>query len=173
VLRWIVPLSLAALPAIASAAAPLPATAWWEKVTIRMTGDGEAQGCQYQSSRPTGAAADCKVVGANGVSAQAASTKDGYTTITFERRFNPGNAAPSDADLQAGEKLLGRQVMALAITPAGKVSGCKVVDTSGETGLAYGCDEASAEQFASAGTSATDRHGFLTVLVYGHSEHVV
>jgi len=140
-----------------------------------MTGDGEAQGCQYQTSRPAGAGADCKVVGASGAPAQAASTKDGYTTITFERRFNPGSALPVAADLQAGEKLLGRQVLALAISPAGKVNGCKVVDSSGDTGLAYGCDEASAEQFSATGAaaSAMDRHGFLTILVYGHSEHVV
>lgn len=174
-LRWIVPLSLVALPVVANAAAPLPSDAWWEKVTVKMTGDGEAQGCQYQTSRAAAAGADCQVVGASGAAAQASTAKDGYTTITFERRFSPGSAAPNDSAIQEGEKLLGRKVMALAINHAGKVSGCKIVDSSGDTGLAYGCEEASGEQFASAGAaaSAPDRHGFMTVLVYGHSEHVV
>ncbi|HEX6661703.1 MAG TPA: hypothetical protein VF067_07535, partial [Sphingomicrobium sp.] len=112
-LRLIVPLSLIALPAIASAATPLPSNSWWEKVIIRMTGDGEAQGCQYQTNRPAGSGADCKVVGGN-MSAQPASTRDGYTAITFERRFNLGET-PGDSAIQQGEKLLGKKVMALAI----------------------------------------------------------
>jgi hypothetical protein len=178
VLRWIVPLSLLALPVVAHADTPLPADAWWEKVTIKMTGDGEAQGCQYQTNRPASAGADCKVVGASGVAASAstdtAMAKDGYTSITFERRFNLG-AAPGNSAIQEGEKLLGKKVMALAIDKAGKVSGCKVVDLTGDTGLAYGCEEASNEHFAANGAAATapDRQGFMTILVYGHNEHVV
>jgi hypothetical protein len=169
----IVPLSLIALPAIASAATPLPSNAWWEKVTIRMTGGGEAQGCQYQTSRPAADAADCKVVGGS-TSAQPASTSDGYSAITFERRFNPGEA-PGDSSIQQGEKLLGMKVMALAIDGAGKVSGCRVVNATGDTGLSYGCEEASNEKFAANGAAATapDRHGFMTILAYGHNEHVV
>ena len=172
-LRFIVPLSLVALPAVAIAAAPLPADAWWERITIRMTGGGEAQGCQYQTNRPAAAGADCKVVGGN-LSAQPASTSDGYTTLTFERRFNPGEA-PGDSAIQQGEKLLGKKVMALVIDNAGKVSGCRVVDLSGDTGLSYGCEDAATEQFAATGAPATarDRHGFLTILAYGHNEHVV
>lgn len=172
-LRLIVPLSLIAIPAAAYAAAPLPSDSWWEKVTIRMTGDGEAQGCQYQTNRPVASGADCKVVGGS-MSAQPASTVDGYTAITFERRFNPGEA-PGDAAISQGEKLLGKKVMALAIDGAGKVSGCRVVDTSGDTGLSYGCEEASNEKFAASGAVATapDRHGFMTILAYGHNEHVV
>ena len=172
-LRLIVPLSLLALPVAVQAAAPLPSDSWWEKITIKMTGGGEAQGCQYQSSRPAADAADCKVVG-GGMSAQPASTSDGYTSITFERRFNPGEA-PGDSAIQQGEKLLGKKVMALAIDHAGKVSGCTVVDSSGDTGLSYGCEEAATEQFAAtnAAASARDRHGFMTILAYGHNEHVV
>jgi hypothetical protein len=188
VLRWMIPLGLAACPVVAnaasapSAALPLPSNAWWEKVTVKMTGDGEAQNCQYSTSRSGSPQADCKVVGASGLAAQSASSatsssaKDGVTTITFERRFNPGASAPGEAQLQPGEKLLGKEVMALAIDHAGKVSGCRVVDTSGETGLAYGCDEATDETFeaATAAPSATDhRLGFMTILVYGHNEHVV
>ena len=172
-LRLIVSLSLAALPAAAIAAAPLPSDAWWEKITIRMTGAGEAQGCQYQTNRPAASGADCKVIGGS-MSAQPASTSDGYTAITFERRFNPGEA-PGDSAIQQGEKLLGKKVMALVIDNAGKVSGCRVVDLSGDTGLSYGCEDAATEQFAATGAPATarDRHGFLTILAYGHNEHVV
>jgi hypothetical protein len=169
VLRLIVPLSLIALPAIASAAAPLPSDSWWEKVTIRMTGGGEAQGCQYQTNRPASSGADCKVVGGS-MSAQPASTSDGYTAITFERRFNLGEA-PGDSAIQQGEKLLGKKVMALAIDGTGGVSGCRVVDSSGDTGLTYGCEEASSEKFAASGSA--NRHGFMTILAYGHNEHVV
>jgi hypothetical protein len=149
----IVSLSLVALPAAALAAAPLPSDAWWEKIIIRMTGAGEAQGCQYQTNRPAASGADCKVVGGS-MSAQPASTSDGYTAITFERRFNPGEA-PGDSAIQQGEKLLGKKVLALVIDNAGKVS--------------------ATEQFAATGAPATarDRHGFLTILAYGHNEHVV
>ena len=174
-LRLIVPLALVALPAAAIAAAPLPANAWWEKVTVRMTGSGEAQGCQYQSSRARTGGADCTVVGASDLAKQASANDGGAYAITFERRFKLGEAPPGEAVMQTGDKLLGSQVMALAIDSAGKVSGCEVVDTTGETGLTYSCKDASAEQFAASGGPATerDRHGFMTILVYGHSEHVV
>jgi len=184
VLRWIIPLTLAAVPVIANAATPLPNAAWWEKVTIKMSGDGEARACQYTTSRVGKSdGADCKVEKeASAVAAQAASSptesaaKDGTTTtITFERRFTPGTAKPAEADLATGETLLGGEVMALAIDHAGKVSGCRVVDTSGDTGVAYGCDEAAAEKFETAAAAAAGEHrlGFMTILVYGHNEHVV
>jgi len=181
VLRLLIPLTLAAVPVVASAATPLPNAAWWEKVTITMAG-GEAQGCQYTTSRVVKTdGADCKVEG-GGVAAQAASSpsessaKDGSTTmITFERRFTPGTAAPGEDQLGAGEKLLGKEVMALAIDHAGKVSGCRVVDTTGDTGVAYGCDEAKGETFETAAATTAGQHrlGFMTILVYGHNEHVV
>ena len=97
-LRLIVPLALVALPA-AAIAAPLPANAWWEKVTVRMTGSGEAQGCQYQSSRAEAGGADCKVVGASEMAKQA-SANDGDYAITFERRFNLGESPPGEAVMQ-------------------------------------------------------------------------
>ena len=182
-LRLLIPLTLAAVPVIAHASTPLPNAAWWEKVTIKMSGDGEAQACQYTTSRVGKSdGADCKVEKqASSVVAQAASSpsesaKDGTTTtITFERRFTPGTTLPSEASLQTGEKLLGKEVMALAIDHAGKVSGCRVVDTSGDTGVAYGCDEAAAEKFETAAAAAEGGHrlGFMTILVYGHNEHVV
>jgi hypothetical protein len=52
-----------------------------------------------------------------------------------------------------------------------------VVSTSGSVTPQYGCDEAAAERFdASAVTArarAPEREVYMTILVYGHSEHVV
>jgi len=95
--------------------------------------------------------------------------------ITFERRFSPGGAPPAESAMVAGDKLLGRQVMSLAIDGAGKVSGCKVVAASGDTGLTYGCEDVAAEHFATSApaTAAAERQGYMTILVYGHTEHVV
>lgn len=168
--RWIVALSLFALPVAANAAAPLPSAGWWEKVTVRMAGDGETKNCQYSTNLPSGTAPDCQVVGGS-VSVEPASAKDGLTTITFERRFSPGGAPASETVMQKGDTLLGRKVMVLAIDGEGKVSGCREVDRDGDTGLAYGCEEASKEQFEA--TSAIARQGFMTILVYGHEEHMV
>jgi hypothetical protein len=68
-------------------------------------------------------------------------------------------------------------VMALAIDPRGEVMTCKVVSESGSMRPQYGCAEATAERFeASAGSMRTTkppREGYMTVIVYGHSEHVV
>lgn len=173
-LRSIVPLILAAAPAMASSPG-LSVDSWWEKITVTMTRDGKAQACQYESSLASAGAKDCKVVGANGAATdQAASAKGQYATITFERRFSPGGAPPAESAMVAGDKLLGRQVMALAIDRAGKVSGCKVVAASGETGLTYGCEDAATEQFQSSIAAGTQlRQGLMTILVYGHTEQVV
>ena len=170
-LRWIVPLFLAATPAVASSPG-LSVGSWWEKITVTMTGDGKAQGCTYETSLTSAAGKDCKVVGSDGAAVQASSAKGQYATITFERRFGPRPQVDEGA-MQPGDKLLGRQVLALAIDGAGKVSGCEVVAATGETGLSYGCDEASAERFEAAASSAPRREGFMTILVYGHTEHVV
>jgi hypothetical protein len=116
------------------------------------------------------------VVGSEGLGAQNVSaSKSELATITFERRFHPGAAQPEDASLQTGDTLLGRQVMALAIDPVGKVSGCKVVAASGDVTPEYGCAQASTEKFeAKAGQAESPpRQGYMTVLIYGHSEHVV
>ena len=172
-LRSIVPLILAtAAPAFASTPG-LSIDPWWEKITVTMSHDGQAQGCRYETSKASAAAKDCKVVGASAAVA-APSAKDQYATITFERRFSPGGAPPAESAMVAGDKLLGRQVMSLAIDGGGKVSGCKVIAASGETGLSYGCEDVAAEHFTtSAPASASERQGFMTILVYGHTEHVV
>ena len=181
-LRWLIRVTLLSVPVAVSAATPaLSIGDWWEKVTVKMTGDGRSQTCSYETNLPSGGAKDCKVVGAastaaaSGESAPSASSREEYSTITFERRFSTGSAVPAASAMQTGDKLLGRDVMALAIDGAGKVTGCKTVLSFGETGLDYGCSEASAERFEASATSGHEAHrqGFLTVLVYGHSEHVV
>jgi len=172
VLRSFVPLIIAAAPVMASTPG-LSVDNWWEKITVTMNHDGQAQACRYETSAASADAKDCTVVGAS--SAAATSAKDQYATITFERRFSPGGAPPMESAMAAGDKLLGRQVMALAIDGAGKVSGCKVIAESGDTGLTYGCDDVAAERFqtGASATAADQRQGFMTILVYGHTEHVV
>jgi len=176
VLRLIVPMLLisSAIPVAAASVPPptgseaLSTAPWWEKVTVTMAGDGKTQSCKYEASTAAGGKA-CNVDDTDAASAKS-TTKGEITKITFERRFNPGTA-PAQEAMQVGDKLLGKQVMALAIDDGGKVSNCKIVDASGDMTPAYGWEEASAEHFqASASKAATS--GFMTILIYGHSEHV-
>jgi hypothetical protein len=166
----------AALGAAASASAPstlVSNSAWWEKVTVTLDGDGKPEACRYETSLKT-AAEDCDVDSSTAAMATKASASKGEVTrITFERRFNPG-AAPVKADLSTGDTLLGGQVMALAIDPRGTVKDCHVVATSGEMQPQYSCDDATAERFQAsvAGPQKTEE-GYMTILVYGHTEHMV
>ena len=154
-----------------------PTAEWWEKVTVTIAGDGKSNSCRYETSLVPDASKDCDVVGdAKALGAGAPASKDQFTRLTFERRFNPGAMAPQDAALQTGDTLLGRQVLSLAIDGAGKVKGCRVIAKSGEMTPAYSCDDAQSEHFeASAARPGTgDAHeGFMTILVYGHEEHLV
>jgi hypothetical protein len=177
VLRLLVPLILAS-SAIPVAAASIPSSTgssvlstapWWEKVTVTMAGDGKTQSCKYEASTAASGKA-CDVDDTDAASAKP-TTKGEVTKITFERRFNPG-ATPTQEAMQVGDKLLGKQVMALAIDGGGKVSNCKIVDASGDMTPAYGCEEASAEHFEATKAAAQTRQGFMTILIYGHSEHV-
>jgi hypothetical protein len=148
---------------------------WWERVTVTISGDGQPKACQFESSLTPGGAKNCDVVASAGASAKlsGSGSKDQYTRITFERRFSPG-ATPVAADLPTGDTLLGQQVMSLAIGAKGTVEGCKIVAASGDMRPDYGCKEASAEKFqASARTATPVRQGYMTIIVYGHSEHVV
>lgn len=169
-------LTVAALVLAAAAAAPstaLSIAAWWEKITVTVAGDGKPQSCKYESSLRTTGRNNCEVVGsASGAAGGPAEAQ--FTRITFERRFSPGETPPAEARLELGEKLLGQQIMALAIDAAGAVKGCEVVAVSGELTPDYGCDEARAERFeVAAGQSAGGpRQGFLTILVYGHEEEL-
>lgn len=145
---------------------------------MTVSDDGKTQSCRYESSLKPSAGKDCSVTSSESATATRANSsgaKDGFTRITFERRFNPGTKP--DMTLQPGEVLLSGQMMALAIDGAGAVKGCHVVATSGSVTPQYGCSEAEAERFeASAGSAhatAPEREGYLTIIVYGHSEHVV
>lgn len=169
-------LKLAALAlAATSAATPTPAldstASWWEKITVTMSGDGKAQSCRYESS--LNKTDNCDVVGgtpaAKGSSADAG---EQFTKITFERRFSPAGTEMDMSKLHPGDTLLGGQVMALAIDATGAVKGCSVVAASGGMKPDYGCEEATAEKFAASTGANQSRQGFMTILVYGHSEEL-
>jgi hypothetical protein len=148
---------------------------WWEKVTVTLGDDGKPEACRYQTSLKA-AAEECDVASSQAALATKASDNKGEVTqITFERRFDPGQA-PTKPNLQTGDMLLGGEMMALAIDPRGSVKDCRVVAQSGAMRPDYSCDDASAERFqASYGASkdAPEREGYMTILVYGHSEHMV
>ena len=170
-------LKLAALALAAASASAPPAlvstSSWWEKITVTVAGDGKPQSCSYESSGAKGLTSGCEVEGGGEMSATPAGARDEYTRITFERRFIPGDAQPESAELHPGDTLLGGQVMALAIGAGGEVKGCKVVATAGEMKPDYGCAEAAAERFeAKAGAADSTQLGFMTVMVYGHEEHL-
>lgn len=175
--------ALAALALASTAAHTSPAlnstTPWWERVTVTVTDDGQTQSCRYETSASAQGTKDCSVTGSGASMAKASSTsggKDQVTRITFERRFSP-TPTSTLSTLQPGETLLGGQVMALAIDGAGAVKGCKVVATSGSVTPQYGCDEAAAEHFEARAVPThartAEHQGYMTILVYGHSEHVV
>jgi hypothetical protein len=183
VFRAIAALALASATAHPTTAHPTPAlnssAPWWERVTVTVSDDGQTQSCSYETSQRPQNAKACSVVGGEAALAKASSSsgaKDQVTRITFERRFSP-EAKPQLTDLQPGEILLGGQVMALGIDGAGAVKNCRVVATSGAVTPQYGCDEAATERFEASAASphahAPGHQGYLTVLVYGHSEHVV
>lgn len=175
-------LALAALMLAAASptTAPSPALTstvpWWEKFTFTMTQDGIQQACQYATSLPTTGAPGCgddsDDAGSEMTSAKASSSGS-YTKITVERRFTPA-AQPEPVKLQTGDTLLGEQVLALAIDKAGAVKSCAIIGKSGEMKPPYGCEEARTEKFEANARSAPQlRHGFMTVLVYGHEEYPV
>jgi hypothetical protein len=180
VFRTTLALALASATSIATAAtadvsALDSSSPWWERVTVTIAGDGQPQSCRFESSASPDAAKDCQVQSSQAAMAKTSTgSKDSFTRITFERRFNP-SWQPQANEPPAGDMLLGRQVMSLAIGSKGTVQGCRIVDASGEMRPAYGCKEASAEKFqASASTiHAAPRQAYMTILVYGHKEHVV
>ena len=178
--RIITALSLASASALATASTPaaLNSTAsWWERVTVTVTDDGKTQSCRYETSLQPTSATECTASNGSAAKVDASAViKDKVTSITFERRFTPGST-PQVETLKPGETLLGGQVMALAIDDRGAVKNCKIVATSGAVTPEYGCDEATAEKFEASAKSgsptAAHREGYLTIVVYGHSEQVV
>ncbi len=172
--------AIAAL-ALASAsthpAATLTSTSpWWEKVTVLVADDGQTQSCSYESSLRPSSKQECTVEGALASGAKGSAAKSEFTRITFERRFSLGAAKP-DMVLGPGETLLGGRVMSLAIDARGAVKNCEVVATSGSVTPQYSCRDLEAERFeASAGgahAGSAPREGYMSIIVYGHSEHVV
>src|SRR3954447_24122088 len=73
VLRWIAALALATAmaPALGASTSPSLSTgAWWERVTVTLTGDGKAQTCRYETSTAPTGPKQCKVVGTDATGAQ-------------------------------------------------------------------------------------------------------
>jgi hypothetical protein len=185
VLRAIAAVVLASAASLASATVQHPAdnsasaldssAPWWERVTVTIAGDGQPQSCRFESSLGPQTAKDCQVMASQAAVAKSATgVKDQYTRITFERRFSP-SWQPDATKAPAGDMLLGRQVMSLAIGARGTVQGCEIVSASGDMRPEYGCKEASAERFSASAASihSAPRQGYMTILVYGHQEHVV
>jgi len=170
---------LAASAGAAAAALTQPSDAlvstapWWEKLVVTVGAGGEPA-CIYQSSLAPGASQECDVQG--DTLADAAESDGGAataTSITFERRFSPGRS-PELTPVQAGDTLLSKAVIALAIGKDGTVAGCKVVATSGDSAPNYGCKEARAERFKTSAPATSDeglRAATMTILVYAHEEH--
>ena len=149
---------------------------WWEKITVTLAANGKAEACRYETSLKA-SADDCDVASNEAATLTKASENKGEVTlITFERRFTPG-APPAKPNLETGDTLLGGEMMALAIDPKGAVKDCKMVAQSGEMRPQYSCDDATAERFqASYGAGrkdAPEHEGYMTILVYGHTEHMV
>lgn len=147
---------------------------WWERVTVTLDGDGNTEACRYETSI-NGNMQNCDVDSSQAASVKHASASKGeLTRITFERRYTPG-AAPAKPDLKPGDTLLGGQIMALAIDQGGAVKDCRVVAASGAMRPEYSCDDAQAEKFQASvgGAHKAQREGYMTILVYGHSEHMV
>jgi hypothetical protein len=177
VLRAIAALGLLSASAAQSAATLTSSTPWWERVTVTVSDDGKAHSCRYETSLDPSHAEDCTASDSQAATATAApagGAKDQLTSITFERRFTPG-AKPEQTALKPGETFLGGQVMALGIDARGAVNQCRVVATSGAVTPQYSCDDAAAERFdASTGSARpAERAGYLMIVVYAHSEHVV
>ena len=167
--------ALALAPVAPVTDAKLPAAPWWERITVTVDGNGQSQGCLYTSSSGE-RSNDCKVEAADSSTGEhSATARDQVTRITFERRFTPGALTAADAEVETGDTLIGREVMALAIDGRGSVKTCKVVATSGDMSMDYGCAEAQAERFkasARRGEPMAQRQGYMTVMVYAHAEHV-
>lgn len=161
----------AALAAGASPTVLESSVPWWEKITVTVDDKGKQQSCRYQISLVPSAAKACDPALAASVKADGDGRSGVYSKVTYERRFSPGNQLDS-GKLQPGDTLLGRQVMFLTFAADGAIESCKVVAATGEMEFQYNCDEARKEQFKALAFGAPARQAFLTVLAYGHSEHI-
>jgi hypothetical protein len=169
-------LGLVALMLASSASAEAPqslasSSAWWEKVTYTMTGEGVQQSCTYESS--LAGVRNCATSESSSPVRAASGGVGSYTTVTIERRFTPNGQVP-EVPLQAGDTLLGGQVMALAIDEGGSVRSCRVLAASGDIRPSYSCAEARAERFEASARSHSHelRQGYMTIVVYGHEANL-
>ena len=168
-------LSLLAAAVLAASASTPPLEAsipWFERISVTIDDKGKQQACTYQSSLSAAGAEICDQAMASSIPTVKGNGSSGlFSKLTFERRFSPGTKIDS-GKLQAGDKLLGQQVMHLTFAEDGEIAGCKVVGTSGDMVPTYGCDEAKAELFRTSATSATPHQAFMTIMVYGHQEEI-
>ena len=169
-------LSLIAAAAVASTqSAPLESsTPWWEKVTVTVDGQGNQQSCLYEFSLSAKGKEACDDKTAASLKARATEGQSGlYSKMTFERRFSPDGKLDKPR-LQAGDTLLGQQVMFLTFDADGSIGSCRVLATSGDMRFSYGCEEAQAEQFRSPASARSEapRQAFMTILAYGHKEQI-
>jgi hypothetical protein len=168
-------LSLLAAFLAASTTAPLEASMpWWERISVTLDDKGNQQSCNYQSSlSPMGPEACDEEMASTMPSIRAGGGPGLYSKLTFERRFSPG-AKLDSGRLQAGDKLLGQQVMHLSIGADGTINSCKVVGKSGELIPTYDCEEVKSEQFRVAASAPAERprQAFMTIMVYGHNEQI-
>ena len=145
---------------------------WWERITVTVDDKGTQQSCNYHFSLSPGGPEACDREMADSIPARKARGGSGaFSKLTFERRFSPGPKLDSGR-LQAGDTLLGQQVMFLTISAEGAIESCKVVGTSGEMVPAYGCAEAKSEQFRVKADAGAPRQAFMTIMVYGHQEQI-
>ena len=143
---------------------------WWERITVTVDDKGKQRSCRYETNFSGSEACDEEM--ASTVEGGVRGAAGVYSKVTYERRFSPGNRIDSGR-LHPGDTLIGRAVMFLTIDAKGAISSCKLVATSGEAPPAYGCAEARKEQFqASASADPGSRQAFMTVLAYGHTEHL-
>ncbi len=178
VLAALIPFTAAAAPSAgfdrpSEKSEALSSTApWWEKLVLTVGDEGAPQSCLYETSLEPGATKECDVVDEGNPAQASAAMPEQMTRITFERRFSPV-ASLADSEVAAGDTLLGKSVLALAIDKQGRVRGCKVVATGG-TEPDYSCKEAAAEKFEASATSEVKplRVATLTILVYARQEQI-
>jgi hypothetical protein len=145
---------------------------WWERITVTVDDKGKQQSCRYEISLSPSSAEACDQEIAASVKADRDGRLGVYSKVTIERRFSPGGRLDAGR-LQPGDTLIGRQVMFLTFDAKGAIESCKVVASSGDARPDYDCDAAKKEQFrAQASADPAARQAFMTILAYGHTEHI-
>ena len=164
-------LVVAALAASTASPALDTSVPWWEKVTVTFDEKGDRKSCRYEASQSSAGVTECDKEMAE--SLPAGQGEPGrFSKFTFERRFSPGGQLDSGR-LQPGDELLGRKVLFLTFDTAGSLQSCKVMAATGDMSFHYDCQEARKEKFrVQASVGVSPRQAFMTVLAYGHSEHI-